>query len=218
MRSTTTGHFEILTKRQQVLLSDLELLKQDGFYLAGGTGLALQLGHRSSVDFDYYSAAPLDGTRILVRFREAVRDVKVVQMEQDTLILRCEGVIVSLFAYPYPLLRPLIDMGAVLVASLEDIAAMKLVAIIQRGTRRDFIDIYHLIRNLGLETILSLSARKYSEFDSYAALQALAYFDDAEKETAARRRLQMATRADWKAMKKYIIAQIKRRRMTLTPK
>ncbi len=121
-------------------------------YLAGGTGLALQIGHRVSVDFDWFSGThPLMGAdriRLLAALRASVpagEDVSVVREEDGTLAVRVAGVDVSFFTYPYPVLAPPSVLLGLPLASLADIAAMKLSAIIGRGSRKDFIDLNALL-------------------------------------------------------------------------
>jgi len=203
-------HTNILSKGQKKLLSKLQHLKNEGFYLAGGTGLALLLGHRTSADFDFYSQNAFDVKKVFSQIKQSVNTVQPIQIQEDTLILKCEGIMASFFVYPYSLLRPLVDLKEIFVASLEDIAAMKLVAIIQRGTKRDFIDVYYLIKKLGLDYMLKLSGEKYEEFNSYLALQSLLYFEDAEKEKLSHRKIKIKESLDWKNVKDYIIAEVKR--------
>jgi len=126
-------------------------------------------------------------------------------MNTDTLILKCEGVVTSLFHCPYPLPESLLDLGYLLAASVEDIAAEKLVAIIQRGRRRDFIDLHRMLESLSLETKLKLAQRKYREFNRYLALQALVYSEDAEAEMSPRARQGNA----WRAVKKLLVSEVK---------
>ncbi len=191
----------ILTKSQKDLLPKLKFLKDNEFYLAGGTGLALQLGHRTSADFDFYSQKSFNPQKLVFQIERSLKPVKVVQIQEDTLILKYKDIIISLFLYPYPLLKPLLDLDWVSVAALEDIAAMKLVAITQRGTKRDFIDLYYLIKKLGLVQILELSKQKYKEFNQYLALQALLYFSDADKENLSVREIRSKKRLNWDEVK-----------------
>jgi hypothetical protein len=199
--------FEILSRAQARLLPNLVGLKSRGFYLAGGTALALHLGHRSSVDFDFYSSEPFEPELLLSEINRRVTETTQIQVKENTLILECDKVQVSAFYYPYRMLKPLEDSGDILLASVEDIAAMKVIAIIQRGRRRDFIDIFYLIDKLGLKKLLALAERKYPDFNLYLALQALTYFEDAERENEARA---IRTRVPWKTVKNSITAEVKR--------
>ena len=203
-------HNKILNNRQKKLFTKLEILKEEDFYLAGGTGLALQLGHRTSADFDFYISSSFDANNILSKINKEISVVKIVQIEKDTLILNCDGIIVSFFTYPYPLLKPLKDLGIIYVASLEDISAMKLIAIIQRGAKRDFIDMYYLIKRIGLNRIFEFSKKKYKDFNPYLALQSLVYFEDAEKEKISSRKIRLSENVEWKDIKKYITEEVRK--------
>ena len=105
-------------------------------------------------------------------------------VERGTLHARCGGVRLSFLEYRYPLLRPLIATPerGLRLASLEDIAAMKLAAIAQRGSRKDFVDLFALGRSMSLEDMMDLYRRKYGVRDVGHVLFALSYFDDADRE------------------------------------
>lgn len=201
--------WDILDKKRLSLLPKLKFLKKQGFYLAGGTALALQIGHRVSVDFDFYNPAAFDSEKILAEFQENSAKTTLIQKAKNTLIAKIEGIDISLFTYQYKLLHPLVITGSFNLASLEDIAAMKLIAIIQRGVRRDFIDLYFLIKLLGLNKVFQLTQKKYHPFNKYLGLQALTYFTDAEK-TPEKRKLILLQPAEWKEIKKFIISEAKK--------
>ena len=93
------------------------------------------------------------------------------------------------------------------MASKEDIAAMKILAISQRGKRRDFIDMYFLIKEFGLREIIEFTKEKYPMFNIYVGLQGLLYFKDAD-EDSEKQRFKMLQKADWRGIKKYIIREV----------
>jgi len=176
-------NLKILGQKRLNILKKLKFLKDYHFYLAGGTALALELGHRISLDFDFYIEGELNPETLLQDFQKHFKNVQLIREAKNTLILSIDNTEVSLFSYPYPLISPLIKIPEVNLASMEDICAMKIVAIIQRGTKRDFIDIYFLTKRFGLERIFALTQKKYKGlFNKYLALQALTYFTDADKE------------------------------------
>jgi len=203
-------HTEILSEKQKKLLPKLEPLRDKSFYLAGGTGLAIYIGHRTSLDFDFYSFSSFVSEDIYSLLKQKMGSILPIQKQKDTLILKCEGLNVSLFAYPYDLLRPPEPFEELLLASIEDIAAMKLIAIIQRGSKRDFIDFYYLIKRFGLKKILEFTAKKYEDFNFYLALQALVYFDDAEKEELSLRHITLHKSLEWEEVKNYIRRETKK--------
>jgi hypothetical protein len=179
-------HAGALGRRQSSFLKRLgPFLDPSPFYLAGGTALALHLGHRRSVDFDWFSERPLaDPLRLAAEVRASGVPLEVTGVDRGTLHARSAGVRVSFLEYRYPLLAPLVAtrLPGVRLASLEDIAAMKLAAVAQRGSRKDFVDVYAIGTLLGLEDMMALYRRKYGVRDVGHVLVALAYFDDAEDE------------------------------------
>lgn len=199
-------YWDILDKKRLALLPKLKFLKDAGFYLAGGTALALQIKHRRSVDFDFYIQGNFDSEKILIHFQENGHNVILIQEAENTLIAKVEGIEISLFTYPYKLLKEFVEADYLNLASIEDISAMKLVAIIQRGIRRDFVDLYFLIKLLGLRKVFQLTEEKYPPFNKYLALQAITYFEDAQKEPA-RRKIVLFQTVSWDEIKNFITAQ-----------
>jgi len=178
---------EVLNNCQRHILPNFEFLKAYKFYLAGGTALALQIRHRTSVDFDFYTDKEFNSQTVYKQFQEQNNNkILLSSFNDNTLILEINNINVSLFNYPYVLAKDLLESRYINLASIEDIAAMKMIAIIQRGAKRDFIDMYFLIKKLGLEKIVKISKEKYTGFNEYLALQSLTYFEDAESETDGR--------------------------------
>lgn len=196
---------DVLTRKQIGLLKKLRFLRKYGFYLAGGTALALQIGHRTSLDFDFYIEKKFNNRKLLKDLENRFKDVKLIQIPEQTLIIKVSGVEVSFFHYPYPLIYPPTGGGEIPnLASKEDIAAMKVMSIIQRGTKRDFVDTYFLTKNFGLKKIFEISGKKYPSFNFYLALQALTYFEDAERERI-KRRITYIQPINWEEIKKFLI-------------
>ena len=130
------------------------------YYLAGGTAIALYFGHRESVDFDFFAPqTELAGQPLLDQLRASGIAFDLTSLDPGTLLGVVDGVKVSFFHYPYPLIAPAHKFTdpALDVASISDLCAMKLSAADQRGTRKDFIDIH---RMLIAGTSLCLDARK----------------------------------------------------------
>lgn len=132
-------HLEVLNKKQKKIIPKLGFLKKYGFYLAGGTALALQLGHRTSQDLDFY-------TQKHFRFRVFLKEIekklgekaKEYSLAKDTLFIRILDTDLSFFYYEYPLIKPLLKMNSLNLASKEDIGGMKILSIVQRATKRDY--------------------------------------------------------------------------------
>ena len=176
---------EVLERLKKSVISNK--LFPNLFYLAGGTGLALMLAHRKSDDFDFFSKEKFSTEKLLEIIIESFGEDKVIlsEIKDDTLIIFLTNIQVAFFQYNYPLLKPLIKKNSLNIASIEDISAMKVIAIIQRGTKKDFIDLWAIIRQTehSLKDIFSFCKEKYdSAFSESIALKALTYFKDAEEE------------------------------------
>ena len=202
-------YLSILNKQQAVLLKKLKFLEKYSFYLAGGTALSLQIGHRTSLDFDFYTKESFDSLKLQRLFEKKFKEVVLLQKAEETLIVKINEVAVSFFQYPYPLISPLFEYrGFPPLASKEDIAAMKIIAISDRGGRRDFIDIYFLLKEFSLEQIINFTKKKYPNFNIYVGLRGLAYFGDAEK--PQKRKLYLFHNVSWNGIKKFLISEVKK--------
>lgn len=180
-------HWQALPRRQLTALRSLApVAAAEGFYLAGGTALALILGHRRSVDLDWFTEKPLlEPLALAQRIGRTGLALERVQVAPGTLYGVVAGVSVSFLEYHYPFLQPPVSDGQTgcLFASIEDIAAMKLAAIVGRGARKDFLDVYAIgLKQFPLAEMLHLYQRKFGVEDILHVQRALSYFDDADKE------------------------------------
>jgi hypothetical protein len=205
---------KVLNRRQKEIIRNLDFLGKE-FYLAGGTGLALQLGHRTSVDFDFYTLKHFTTERILPDFQKRFKKIAVRRAIKDTLILTAGGVELSLFYYPYQLLKTPVLFETIRLASAEDIAAMKIAAIIQRGRRRDFIDIYYLLEKYPLKQIIKFVLKKYPGYQEMLVLRALIYFEDAEEEELERGIKIFDKSFSWERAKKKIFEEVKKYQLAM---
>ncbi|MFT3767634.1 MAG: nucleotidyl transferase AbiEii/AbiGii toxin family protein [Minicystis sp.] len=154
-----------------------------GFYLGGGTALALRLGHRISVDLDWFSEASFgDPALLAAALRQAGVPFQTTMMAEGTLHGTVHDVEVSFLHYPYPRLRPLGRAREFRIASLDDLTSMKLSAVVNRGTKKDFVDIWALCReHRPLDALIDLYQRRYGVEDRGHVLTALCYFADAAR-------------------------------------
>lgn len=174
-------HWDILDEKRRALLPLLKAFETDGFYLAGGTALALHIGHRDSVDFDFFSEKIFRTGALFEHVCKifAGHSVLKTQEEQGTLSIQIDvDIRVSFFHFPYPLIQPLIATDYFSLASMEDIACMKLKAIVGRTAFKDYVDIYFILQTVPLGDILRLLKKKMPSLDSLLALKSLVYFDD----------------------------------------
>ena len=197
---------------QTVNPDTLELLKAisaqpeiQNMRLVGGTALALQYGHRQSVDLDFFGPLPQDKD-ILIDVIRRIGDVTVLNRSKIILQMVVNHIKVDFVDYSrYPWIdNPVFGDGFVL-ASDKDIAAMKVNAIIGRGTRKDFIDVYTLLQHYSLTELMEFYKQKYPEFSEYRALLSLTYFDDAEMQEMP----VMYIDTPWETMKSTIVKAVK---------
>ena len=190
----------------------LELLKhltQEPFLkdcrLVGGTALALQYDHRSSIDLDFFGSFDIDGEEMFGILRE-YGSVEKQKLSTNIRIFDINGVKVDIVNYSiYPWLEDPIEEDGLRLASPMDIAAMKINAIEGRGSRKDFVDIYFLLQHFTLEEILDFYAKKYPNYSLYRALMSLTYFVDSEKLDMPK----MFVDFDWEQCKSFILNKVK---------
>jgi len=174
----------VLDPATRVSLSRLSLLiEKKEFYLAGGTGCALHLGHRMSQDLDFFSRSAFDPLKLEAELRlngECITDYT----DAGTWVGQFERTKAGFFHYPYPLLEKTVSFRHVPVASLDDIGCMKLEAISGRGRKRDFVDLYFILKDseYDFRSLWELFNRKYAKQKHNAVhiMKGLVYFADAE--------------------------------------
>ena len=173
--------------------------------LVGGTALALQYGHRQSIDLDFFGALPEDKDD-LIEMAKRIGNVIVTNKSKSivqTIINQVKVDFVDYSRYAW-IDEPVRGEGFIL-ASDKDIAAMKVNAIMGRGTRKDFIDLYVLLQHYSLSEILEFYKQKYPEFSEYRALLSMTYFEDAEMQDMPK----MFIDVHWDTMKSTIIQAVK---------
>lgn len=170
----------ILSESRKKILTLFGSWKNE-FYLGGGTGLALQIGHRDSIDFDFFSNNPFDPNVMIQRLTKIFDNklFSVTQVEKNTLSILLQSEIkISFITYEYKLLSPLISTKYMNIASVPDIACMKLSTIMQRSTLKDYVDLYEIMKIYSLEELLLFMKKKYPIIDSAVILKSLSYLED----------------------------------------
>lgn len=202
-------HPEVLPPEQQACLRQLgPAATAEGFHLIGGTAVAIHLGHRQSVDFDWctqqFPGEPVNLTASL-----ADRGVRLTptSLAHGTVHGSVDGVKVSFLEIKPPLLEPALEWPeyGCRLASPADLAAMKLLAVSQRGTKKDFIDVHALGGALPLQAMIDAYCHRFGLTDSGRVLAALCYFDDADMEPMPT----MLVPSDWEAIKHAIRRQVR---------
>jgi hypothetical protein len=176
--------FEVLSANLNLLLTErlqtvTEVCSQ--FYLAGGTALALHLGHRKSEDLDFFSEHEFDNEQVI----QAILKLggRVDSESRGTIHTFITGSKVSFFHYPYPLIGNIVTIGNINVASIEDIACMKVIAIAQRAEKKDFFDMHEILRIHSPSAMRDMVIQKYGEkrINCYHVVKSFFYFDEAER-------------------------------------
>lgn len=177
------------------------------FYLAGGTALALHYGHRQSVDLDWFTPRSINTTQFIKKL-SAVGPFEILSREKNTLEGILTGVKVSFMTYPYRLLNKPTAYGKLAIAAPLDIAIMKLGAIADRNTKKDFIDLFIFLERekMTLDRLLSKAEKKFApvKYDRYHLLKSLTYFTEANSDAMPKMFIQI----EWKKVKQFFTKQV----------
>jgi hypothetical protein len=171
--------------------------------LVGGTSLALQIGHRVSVDLDFFGKLNVDEIAIRNSLNQ-IGEVRLLHKTENIFIYTIDGIKVDIVNYPYPWLANVVDNNLKL-ADIRDIAAMKLAAITGRGTKKDFIDLYYLLGDFSLDELIAFYEQKFQDGSVFMVLRSLVYFDDAEEELMPK----IFENLDWEIVKQTISEKVK---------
>ncbi|HYX23772.1 MAG TPA: nucleotidyl transferase AbiEii/AbiGii toxin family protein [Thermoanaerobaculia bacterium] len=208
----TLAHLESLAPRSQELLARLAPLSwAEDFYLAGSAALALHTGHRPVTDLDLMSnanrLASHDRRDLLASLLALDPEGEVETARDGYLFVRLGGVGVRFFYYPYPLVQPFAEVAGLAVISAADLGLMKLGAIISRASRRDFVDLYLLCRELPLADLLHLAEDKFGHVRDFPlqALKGLADLTQIEGDPMPR----LAVPLDWAEVEAWLRAQVR---------
>ncbi|MEN8156632.1 MAG: nucleotidyl transferase AbiEii/AbiGii toxin family protein [Bacteroidota bacterium] len=172
--------------------------------LVGGTSLALQLGHRKSIDIDLFGSLEADVFAVSDAFKSFQR-VTTIQKTENISIYSIEGIKVDIVNYTYPWLSDVKEEDGIRLAQMKDIAAMKLSAITGRGTKKDFVDISILLKHFSLKQMLEFYSQKYYDGSEFLVIKSLGYFEDAEQDPEP----VMLHKFDWQGIKEQIIVALK---------
>lgn len=200
-------HLNVLPKQQLRLFYTLcELSWIKNFYLAGGTGLALQIGHRRSLDFDFFIPKDFNTKQIIPNLTDLGK-FELFDEAYNTINGTLNGVNISFFAYKYNILKPFGIYKNIFIADPFDIAVMKLEAIAGRGSKKDFIDLYFLLKNYTLNDMIDQYPKKFGKnlANTYHIMKSLVYFEDAETSEMP----VMLEKVSWKKIKDTIIKEVK---------
>ena len=203
---------EVLSKNAE---KSLDLLGKSGLlksaYLAGGTALAIHLRHRYSYDFDFFTSKNFNENILVQRLKELFPNFILEKKERGTILGYLGKTRFSLFFYKHPLLFKTHKFLDINIADIKDIAAMKIAAIADRGTKRDFIDLYFILNEakiMTLEKSLKLYDKKFKVLpqNKVHILKSLLYFENADKDQSPK----MIKPIKWPKVKEFFIDEQKR--------
>lgn len=175
MLQTQTASPELLELLRNIMKSDFF----SDFILVGGTALALQIGHRNSIDLDFFGNKEIEEDRILEEL-EQFGNVEKKAGSKNILVCSVNNIKLDFVNHKYPFLDQTLNIENIRMASPKDIAAMKLNAIEGRGTKKDFIDLFFLLNNFSLEEMVKFYNQKYVNHTDFMMLKSLTYFSDAD--------------------------------------
>ena len=187
----------------------LALLGKSGIlntaYMAGGSALALQLGHRVSLDFDFFSEGEFNSSQVNSSLN-AVGKYPVSNETPKTMVGIFNDVKFSLFHYPYPLIAQTKKFLRIGLSSLEDITAMKLVAITDRATKKDYIDLFVLAKKYPIEHMFDFYEKKYHllQPNLFTLIKSLQFFSEAEETDMPK----MIEKINWEGIKKFFQKEV----------
>lgn len=197
-------HLETISSATLELLNKLMNFNEfDKLRLVGGTGLALQIGHRISIDLDLFGDIDFESintTQLFNTFQQVVN----LKKSKHINIFSINDIKVDFVNYSYPWLNPSVIIDKIRMGSVEDIAAMKLAAITGRGSMKDFIDLYFLLKRYTLTELIEFYKRKYFDGSVYLVLKSLTYFEDSETDMSP----QMVSPIKWNDVKKSILEHV----------
>jgi Nucleotidyl transferase AbiEii toxin, Type IV TA system len=183
-------------------IQSLDLFKN--LRIVGGTGLALQIGHRMSDDIDLFGDIE-DGHQTILDELKKLGTISILKRTSNIHIFLINEVKVDIVNYSYPWLKPAIIKQNIKMADIEDIAAMKMGAITGHGTKKDFIDLYFLLQKFTLDEMLHLYEKKFNDGSIFLVLKSLCYFEDAESDPMPK----MFKEISWDNVKQKIIEELR---------
>ncbi len=174
------------------------------FFLVGGTALALHLGHRISIDINLFSLEDFDQNDIATKLENNFKISELVKNPGTlNLSFQCPGdsprfIKVDMIKYPYPLIKPVFNYDGIRLLSIEDIIPMKLSAIGGRGSKKDFYDLYFLLKQYSFRQMFSFFDKKFTNVNKLHFYKSIVYFADAESDPEPK----TFEHTDWNEIKK----------------
>ncbi|MHB8482303.1 MAG: nucleotidyl transferase AbiEii/AbiGii toxin family protein [Nitrospiria bacterium] len=202
-------HFKCLPSEARELLKKLDkIVRARKCLLAGGTGLALQLGHRISADLDFFTETTFSTEKVFQEIRRLGLNPRVLEESEGSLTVTIDGTKVSIFRYLYPFIEEMKDADGVPVAGIIDIASMKIIAVNQRGAKRDFFDLYFILQDIPFWKIAENMVKRFGNdrINPVHIGKSLVFFNDADTDPDPR--LIGKDKPSWEKVKKLFIKNV----------
>jgi hypothetical protein len=193
----------ILPETLDILNGIMSVPELNAFSLAGGTALALQIGHRMSADLDFFGNRSFEKDEI-TDLTAHLGNIRLMNQTKNILVININGIKVDFVNYKYHLLTAIIIEDKIRMFDLPDIGAMKLAAITGRGRKRDFTDLFFLLQKYSLPEMISFYNNKYPDGSEFLVVRSLTYFDDADNDEE----LKLITPYDWNKIKAKVIEEV----------
>jgi len=175
-------HYKTIDSKTLELLKRLQKIPAlSEMRLAGGTSLALQIGHRKSIDIDLFGNIQGDEYTI-TKSLDNLGKVTTLKKSENITIFLIDHIKVDLVNYHYPWIEKPVEEDDLVLAGQNDIAAMKLAAITGRGTKKDFVDLFFLLQKFSLKEMITFYNQKYKDGSEFLVIKSLSYFDDADED------------------------------------
>ena len=200
-------HYETIEQSTLDLLKRIQSISElSGLRLVGGTALALILGHRQSIDLDLFGRIE-DSPEELSYYMSQLGKTEILKASKNINTFLVDNVKVDFVNYHFEWIQQPLQTDGLILAKQKDIAAMKLSAITGRGTKKDFIDLYYLLKQYSLSEIFEFYSEKYPAGSHFLTLRSLLYFEDAEKTVMPKMIDKSLT---WETIKEKIIRETKK--------
>lgn len=198
-------HYETVMPETLTLLQQLMALpSMSKLRFVGGTNLALQIGHRISVDLDFFGNELVGGAEQLFSEVLSIGNASLIAESKNVHQYVISGVEVDVVTQPYRWLESALEYDGMRLASGLDVSAMKMLAIMNRGSRKDFVDLSFLLERHSLSEIVEGAAVKYPGVSQFAMCKSLVYFEDAEEEPMPK----MLIHRSWEEVKRLVSAAV----------
>jgi len=177
------------------------------FNLVGGTALSLQIGHRKSIDLDLFTQSDFEADAVLNHLREAGYEPQITHFQKQTLIGEIQGIKVDFIRFRYPFANDVLVVDGIRMANIKDIACMKIDAIMGRGRKKDFFDLYFLLQRYSLTDMMGWYGQMFKHSTLFHVYKSLTWFEDADLDGAID---VMDKKVNWEKVKKMIVKAVEK--------